>query len=858
VILYEMLTGRTPFLGASILDTLQQVRNQEPVPPSHLQPKVPCDLETICLKCLQKDPHKRYETAEALAEDVHRFRVGEPIRARRVGRVERAWRWCKRNPRIAALSAAVAALMMVSVVALTGMQLRAWRDREASLATRKMAQQRLEQAREAMEAGEFRRAQDLLRWSDALLEQSPSLADVRAELGLYRDQVNLYTQFKDLLDQARYYGLSDSPELLKEAQQHCRQFLQLNDEIENHTGRGACGLPRFTAEQQEMFYEDLFEGFLVAGKVDWDETTARQDRPAQIEAARQAVARYDRIEKLLPPTKTLHSRRFAFWTMLSRLDPDAAAREAAAKAAEQDRQRAAEITASSPIDRFWHGFAEQLRGNTQARQGNGPRAREFFQSAIGEYVALLHLRPGHFWAYYYYALAHYQRREFHDAIVGYTACIHISPERPWPYYQRGLAYHQLQQYDLALQDFELALARHDRDADVYGSRGETHLAMGDKAAGLADLDQAVKLRPTQLDVYLRRGKAYHDLGRYDEAIADFERALRLHPKSPDVLYHRGLTYQAQRKPELALADFDAAIAADAGYLLAAYQKITTHCGLLQYEQALAETARILKLKSDDLRAHTFAAHIYHRQGRYDDAIKLLNVVLQRIAPSNPSILNQRGDVYRSMGKLDLAVADWRRSVQLAGKQIDGYLGLAATSHEQGKKQETDEWLARMIAADPQSAAPYLRRAEALRSRGQLDAAAADCDKAAELDPQSVHDDLVRAGIDALRGNPEQAAKAAEALLATAPDDDGQAVFSAVCTLVLAAEATGRGGDKSEPDDEQKRYLNRAAELLADLLGPGPYRMTQQEYSRWVSDGTLDPIRSHPLVENFLAAGSRRE
>ena len=164
-VLYAMLTGRPPFQAASVMETLRQVVERDPVPPTRFNPAIDRDLETICLKCLEKRPVNRYASAGALADDLRAYLSGEPISARPVSAWERAWRWCRRKP-AAALAIATLAGLLLSLVAV-------------GMITARLRY--VEKAREAQEA-RLQAAKRERQLREAELASARKLADERAKL----------------------------------------------------------------------------------------------------------------------------------------------------------------------------------------------------------------------------------------------------------------------------------------------------------------------------------------------------------------------------------------------------------------------------------------------------------------------------------------------------------------------------------------------------------------------------------------------------------------------------------------------------------------------------------------------------
>jgi tetratricopeptide (TPR) repeat protein len=558
-ILYELLTGRPPFKGQTAAETVYQVLHAEVVPPCRLRPQVPRDLETVCLKCLERDPRRRYASARALADDLESFLDGRPIRARPLGVWGRAGKWCRRRP-------AVAALLGVSAAAAVALGLVLWSQGAAE--RRRLADARAE-ARAALAGG---RAAFLEGdWKEALAHldralgraAAPELADLRPEGEALRAEAE-----RRLAEQERQKHEDDA----------YRRFARLRDEAFFHGLNALAGEPLLTGltpEAHRRAAEQAAREALAVAGLDLDADDAWRPPDVFRGDARRAEVAGD-CAALLAVLAGPGARRPG---------PDAERLTRQAGAA-----RAAAGADGDALDHF-------LAGARRARSGDLAGAARDFESAAG-------LRPGHFWAQCHLGACRLGLRDWDGAAASLTVCLVLRPEVVWPHLLRGYAHTQKGAFVAAEADFRHAdglLARAPDPAARYAllvNRAQLryqqrrlddaaadfrHAAeLGPKryvplvglarvlqARGLpteADgvLRQAMELEPPALvlaDYHAERGRDLCRDGRFEEAVAACREALA---RRPDYAFPHGVLGQAL----LGLGRYAQAAAAFDAYLKA--------------------------------------------------------------------------------------------------------------------------------------------------------------------------------------------------------------------------------------------------------------------------------------------------
>jgi WD40 repeat protein/tRNA A-37 threonylcarbamoyl transferase component Bud32 len=226
-ILYHMLTGRPPFQAETQLDTIMQLISDEPVPPRKLNRLLPVDLETICLKCLEKDVHRRYESAEALAKDLRRFQTGEPIQARPVSVVTRGLKWAKRRPAIAGLISVsvIAVAVVITSVLLFNRELRFERNlaenrrieavvqKRAALQQRALAALREEEAQKAREEADNQKKLAIQQTEKAVTAEAEALT-LRGEAELAEIEAKQLLAYAHVESGARFLRDGDTAQAL--------------------------------------------------------------------------------------------------------------------------------------------------------------------------------------------------------------------------------------------------------------------------------------------------------------------------------------------------------------------------------------------------------------------------------------------------------------------------------------------------------------------------------------------------------------------------------------------------------------------------------------------------------------------
>jgi serine/threonine protein kinase/Tfp pilus assembly protein PilF len=708
-ILYDALVGRPPFKAATDLETVRQVLYEEPIPPRRLQPDVPRDLETVCLKCLEKEPERRYASAAALGDDLRRFLGGETIQARPAHAWERLGKWTRRKPALASLvgMSLLAALAVAASVVFFGL----YHAQQARLYQQQLAQVReqeevLEQARRSLTGAQKREAAG--EWAAAKMDllQAQSALDARPGLpagdlaiaiheGLERVETKLRERqqqealrkrrvaFWDAYHQAlgfytlRLTGLGDAARSRDRALKHALEALELAGLVgRDETGGGPQLLgrdhPQLGGDDGNTLHEACYELLLIWAEVESPAGPGGADGPKRAETALGLLAA---ARRLGPPTRTYRLLKARFDATAHGVPFDRAAAETADSKPPQGR-----------LDWF-------LTGLEKHRQGR-------FGESIAACDEVLKLDPRDYWPRYVKALSLVKLRRHLHAKAELTACLVLREDFVWPRLLRGYSSTEAgfavlrtepvtegerklaaAEFRSAEQDLDAALAQDPDPVVQYvglNCRGVLNVRRGRWQEAVSDLSRALEIHPDGLASYLTLSLAYYKMGRWDKALEVLDRAVARAPDEADVYEFRAKVYWGQKRWALARADFEQAVALLTADANQAPRLANTLLDLGQvlheegrYEAALDRYRQALDLVPKLTRPYFLRARaLIAMKGQQVEAAKALDTYLARDPAPPPEAFRLRGHLHSVAGELPGAIKMYSLCVQSAPEDTE--------------------------------------------------------------------------------------------------------------------------------------------------------------------------------------------
>ncbi len=773
-ILYDLLTGRPPFVGTTVWETLDQVRTQEPVSPKRLQPSIPLDLETICLKGLRKDARQRYPSAAALADDLTRFLDGRPILARPVSAWERVWKWARREPIRAAAVAAVCLALVGLVVGAVFFGL--YKEQQATALSQKIEQQqklrqRLEDLRrsaeEAETSGQLAVARQHLDEAVTLLtndqnaaaeemrsrfeegqgrvkrKQDEQAAALSQKMQQQEEQAKLQAARKDFGERVERFGrhrdevlfhavsfrdeyAADGAALVRGAAPAALKELGLD--ATKRPKEFATGLELFRAAAEPAAqlktvavecYQTLLSWAAAVAAPGGGMVDTRAD-PRLALRLLDAAASLAAAHHLEPP-QLYHLRRASCHEMLGEIS-----------LARQERDRAEAITPNTTIDLFESALEHYRKGQIDQAEAACQRIAQ--------------QEPNHFWTQYVGALCNLRRQQWSVAIARLNACVDRRRDSAWLLMYRALAHAGAGDLPSAEADFKQAL---DRAGDpalravVLINRSSVWFKRKRWPDAEADLLQAIALQPRAYQGHANLATVYQSQRKYDKAIEAMDEAIKRQPAIAGLYSARAHLHLNRGEAAAARRDFEAFMtrepegSASAQWAEALVELARMKLKAGELDGALADCDAILAVKPDFAPAHAQRAETLLRLARYADAAQSIDRYLSTGGKGTGEIHRVRGMIHTHFGKHAEAVAAYSRALeQKQDAETYSLRGWSYLAQEALKPALTDFDAA--LALEPKHPEALAGSGMTRMMMGQAEKALIDIEAALKVGPKTPH------------------------------------------------------------------------------------------------------------------------